>query len=337
MDLSTTTISEKMDQYLSTAYQTLSREYIFFSLAIVMACIILPVFSIRILGKYERRQAEKEGKLCRVYLFKSTSNLKFHYTISVVLLVLAVRRLFRSIRLVANSEIYGIGIICCGLLLLLFAFLSIINLLKFRSRGLIMTGIFVVCFMAYRQYLRLQDANTMLQQAADYNVIVKYAIYPMIDYVVTSSMMMSMLVLIFILCTTFYYYRRRFLFMPGKLDMPRCKICGNPISKGDNFCICCGTNAWVNPIVQKAIPLDKEKYCKKCGKVLGELGCLKCGGAGQLEEYGRNKLKDKRKGIIRGAVFALFIFAVLYIPIAEDVTAGLQKGSAEVNNVFVKS
>ena len=88
-NLTTLKMEEELNNFMESAYPSLRKEYIFFTMAMVIACVIIPMFIIRVLGKYERRVAETQGKPCSVYLFRSTAKLDLHYTLIIFLPILA--------------------------------------------------------------------------------------------------------------------------------------------------------------------------------------------------------------------------------------------------------
>ena len=51
MNLSTLKIEEELNKYLEAAYPALYKEYILFTIVMMIACVIIPMFIIRILGQ----------------------------------------------------------------------------------------------------------------------------------------------------------------------------------------------------------------------------------------------------------------------------------------------
>lgn len=126
---------------------------------------------------------------------------------------LTVRNLYRSANLVKIIEPYGNEIIVFSVLLLLLALLAAINMLKFNSRGLIMTGIFVVFYAAYYQYLSLLCVKSD-NSSVKYQTVGRYGLYIVDDYLITQCMLISVLALCvilffpFIIISDAFYLRR---------------------------------------------------------------------------------------------------------------------------------
>lgn len=328
MNLSTIAIEKELSQFLSTAYTTLFKEYFLFTLAMIISCVIFPVFIVRILGKYERNRVPK------AYLFKVTTKLGLHYTILCSLLVIAAVNVYQSIQLAQNTDIFDGWIILWSILLMLFTVPAVYFLSKFRSKGLIMTGMLVMLDSAYCQYLRMLRVKAIIESSKNFKTVVRYGYYMIADSLVVESMILSLLAVIILALIVFYYYKRRFLFMPGKLNMLSCPQCGKAISRGEDFCICCGQMLRVNPIQQTIKPLDKERYCKKCGRAIFGWKCVICNSPEAIEEIAKNRAKEKRASIVRGILSMVVIFGML-VPIFAEPVAKIQRGTAMVHNIFV--
>ena len=72
-NLSTFEIEDNLNNYLATAGSQQIKQYILFTAAILIACVVVPVFLIRVIGKYERKAANTKGVPCKAYLFRVTA------------------------------------------------------------------------------------------------------------------------------------------------------------------------------------------------------------------------------------------------------------------------
>lgn len=140
-------------------------------------------------------------------------------------------------------DIYGWEIVALDILLCLLLLVAAWNLSKWRVPRLFMTGAFVVLYATCDQYQNLLTVKADMDFQAGLAPVGGYTLYIEDDYYVTQSMAVSLLAGIVLTVIAGYYYKRRFLFLPGKLNLPRCEHCGQRISRGDKFCTCCG-----NPI-----------------------------------------------------------------------------------------
>lgn len=335
MNLSTLKIEEELNKYLEEAYPALYKEYILFTIVMMIACVIIPMFIIRILGKYERRVAETQGKPCKIYLFRSTAKLSVHYTVILFLPILAVRRMYYSIQLEKKYNFWGKSLGWFSLLLILFTLIAVAHLFKFRSRGLIETGIVFFLGAVYKHCIWLRVAQIIIGDVTDLRAAVRYGYYIMTDSMFTRSMGADVIAFGAIIFLTVYYYKRRFLFTPEKLHMPKCVYCGKPVIKGDSFCTCCGTGVSVETEERLIKPLDEVKHCRKCGNVANDAGCVKCDTQDYLEKFIKNKSREKWISIARGVILVTLFFVLLLIPLLDNETRKLSKGSTQVNDVFV--
>lgn len=276
MNLSTADITKKINQLLPAAYSSLRTEYILFTLAMAFSCIIFPVIIVKLLNEHEQNRLLKKGEPIKAYFFKPTSALGLHYTILLTVMVLAMREVTCSLKLAENTLVYDNKVIYISLLLLAFAAAACVNLYKFHFSGLLMTGLFIMLFAASKQYQWLLRANTVMEMSSGYKSVARYCGYVVTDYLVIQSMAVSLTAVIAIVLLVLYYYKRRFLFIPDKLELPTCNWCGNPLSQGNNFCTCCGNKVLVPPVKQTILPLDNERYCKKCGKRTHNSVCVHC-------------------------------------------------------------
>lgn len=329
MNLSTRAIEKELSQFFINAYTILFKEYFLFTLAMIISCVVFPVFIVRILGKYERNRIPK------AYLFKATTKLELHYTILCSLLVIAAVNVYQSIQLAKNIDIFDGWIILWSILLMLFTVPAVYFLSKFRSKGLIMTGMLVMLDSAYCQYLRMLRVKAIIENSKNFKTVARYGYYMMADSLVVESMILSLLAVIILALIVFYYYKRRFLFMPGKLNMLSCTQCGKAISRGDDFCICCGQMLRVNPIQQTIKSLDKERYCRKCGRAIFGRRCVICDSSETLEKIAKNIAKEKRASIVRGAILSMVVIFGMLVPIFAEPVAKIQRGTAKVHNIFV--
>lgn len=99
MSFSTTIIREEIERFLSTAYLALRQEYFLFTIAMLISCVVLPVFIVRVMHTY----VIKKGRQPKVYLFKVTAKLGLHYAILFLLLGVAVENVYGSIQMVGNT------------------------------------------------------------------------------------------------------------------------------------------------------------------------------------------------------------------------------------------
>ena len=335
MNLSTLKIEEELNKYLEAAYPALYKEYILFTIVMMIACVIIPMFIIRILGRYERRVAETQGKPCKIYLFRSTAKLGIHYAVILFLPILAVRRMYYSVQLEKHFDFWGKGLSLSSLFLLLFTLSAVVNLFKFRSRGLIESGIVFFLGAVYKHCIWLRIAQIIISNATDIRAVLKYGYYIMVDSMFTHSMGADVIAFGTILFLTFYYYKRRFLFTPEKLHMPKCVRCGKPVIKGDSFCTCCGTGISVEAEERFIKPLDEVRYCRKCGNVAKDAGCIKCDAQDYLETLIKDKNREKWISIARGFILLVLFFALLLIPIFDSATSRLSRGTTQVSDVLV--
>lgn len=334
MDLSTAAIKGGIEQFLSSAYPILTREYLLFTLAMMISGVIFPVFIVRVINQYEKNKILKKGELPKAYMFRATSKLGIHYIGLVVLLIFAVGNVYHSIQLAKNEVNYNINIVFLSVLLMIFAFLAVYYLCKFYVRGLLLTGALIIFYSAYEQYLWWRRACSLLDMSKNYNPIARYGAYAMVHHLAMQSMVLSVLATVLVTLFFLYYYKRRYLFTPGKLNLPFCPYCGMAISKGDNFCICCGKELEVNPLYQSVIRLDEARHCPKCGKRVNSMGCVICNGERALDELVKNKTKEKRTSIIRGILLSAIVIVVLFLPLTVNPVENLQRGIAKINNTY---
>lgn len=334
MDLSTAAIKGGIEQFLSSAYPILTREYLLFTLAMMISGVIFPVFIVRVINQYEKNKILKKGELPKAYMFRATSKLGIHYIGLVVLLIFAVGNVYHSTQLAQNALIYNKSIIFLSVFLMIVALLTAYYLYKFYVRGLWLTGALIIFYSAYEQYLWWRRACSLLDMSKNYNPIARYGAYAMVHHLAMQSMVLSVLATVLVTLFSLYYYKRRYLFTPGRLNLPLCPYCGKAISKGDNFCICCGTKLTVNPLHQPIIVLDEARHCSKCGNPVNSMGCIICNGERALDELVKNKTKEKRTSIIRGTLLSVIVIAVLFLPLTVNPVENLQHGIAKINNTY---
>lgn len=337
MSLSTADITKKLNEFLSTAYLSLHEEYVFFTLAMAFSCIIFPIVIVRIWNKYEQNRLTKKGEPIKAYLFKPTSALGLHYTVLITVIGLAVRELICSMKLTENTLVYDNEVICISVLLLIFAAVSCVNLCKFHSSGLIMTGMFFIFFAVFKQYQWLLQANKITKMYSGYKLVVRYGSYVRTEYLVIQSMAIWILAVIAIIFLVLYYYKRRFLFVPDKLDLPTCHWCGNLISKGNNFCTCCGNEVLINPIKQTVLPLDNERRCKRCGKPTHNSVCTNCNAPEYLKKLIQDIPKKKKNSAIKGTLFIFFFCVPLVLPLVKDNVGAMETKANTVHNEYVSN
>lgn len=335
-NLSIIKIEEELNNYLTTSYPFLVREYIIFSIAVLLACVITPMFLIRVIGKYERKLAREKGKLCKAYLFKSTAKLGLHYALIIFLPILAARRIYFSLQLDKQYDFYGNWLGKLSVILMLFTFIAVLHLFRFRSRGLIETGIVVVLDAVFKHCIWLGYAKRIVCGVKNLSAAARYGYYIMVDSMFARSMAADVAAFGVIVFFTFYYYRRRYLFTPEKLHMSKCVYCGKAIIKGDSFCTCCGTKVTVEPVVKLIEPLDEVRHCRKCGGIAQDVGCIVCDTPEYLEKHIKEKSKEKRISVIRGSILTILFLVCIFIPQMDNKSRNLQMGSAKVNNAFVE-
>lgn len=334
MGMSTAAIKVEIEQFLSSAYSILTREYFLFTLAMMISSVIFPIFIVRVINQYEKNRMLKKGELPKAYVFRVTSKLGLHYAGLIALLIFAVGNVYYSVQLAQNAVNYNINIVSLSVFLMIVAFLAAYYLYKFYVRGLLLTGVLIILYSAYEQYLWWRRACSILDMAENYNPIASYGIYAMVHHLAMQSMILSTLATVLVTLFFLYYYKRRYLFTPGRLNLPFCPYCGMAISKGDNFCICCGKELEVNPIYQSVIRLDEARYCSKCGKSVNSMGCIICDGEKALKEFAKNKEKEKRTSVIRGTLLTVILLALLFLPMMVNPVDKLERGTAKINNTY---
>lgn len=334
MNLSTAIIKEEIEHFLSSAYPTLTREYFLFTLAMLISSVIFPLFLVRIINRYEKNRILKRAKLPGAYVFRTTSKLGLHYTGLFALIIMAVGTVYHSTKLAQNTLVYDKSIIFLSVLLMIAAFLAAYYLYKFYTRGLLLAGGFIILYSAYRQYLWWRTARATLDVSGNYHLISRYGVYAVVHHLAMQSMILSALTVAMVVVISLYYYKRRYLFTPGRLNMPLCPYCGKAVSKGENFCISCGTELKVNPVHQPVNVLDEARYCSKCGKHVNSMGCINCDGEKALEEYAKSKIKEKRAALVQGTVFTVIVIALLFVPLMINPVDKLERGTAKINNVY---
>lgn len=324
----TDVIEAELRQFLSMAYPKLFHQYFVFTAAMAVSAVVIPVFAVKILAGFNKKHMPK------AYLYKGTANLGLHYGMLFFLLAFAGRNVYQSVILSGNTLIYDRGIIWISALLMIFALFAVFFLFRFRSRGLVMAGAFVVFYAAYRQYLLFRRAGGVVSISENYNTVARYGSYCSGNFLVWESMIISISAVTILTFAAIYYYKRRFLFTPGKLGMPVCGFCGKAVSRGDVFCTNCGTQATINPIEQAIQPLDREEYCRKCGKKINEYGCDSCDTDEVLKKIADAQAR-KRTSIIKKAAVALIVVLGLFLPILANPVGRIEREMAKINNAFV--
>lgn len=335
-NLSTFEIEDTLNNYLTTASSQQIKQYILFTAAILIACVVVPIFLIRVLGKYERKAADTKGVPCKAYLFRATAKLGLHYAWIIFLPVLAIRRLYYSVQLERRYDFYGKWLVVFSIVLILLTLIAVLHLFKFQARGLIETGMLLVLDAVHKHCIWLGFADKVTDSAKGLRAAARYGYYIMADNMFVRSMAADALVFAVVVFFTFYYYKRRYLFTPEKLHLPKCVYCGKAILKGDDFCTCCGTKLAVNPIKKLIESLDEVKYCRKCGRSAKDTGCIVCDTKEYIEKHIKEKSKEKRDAAIRGSVLTILFLICIFIPLKNNNSWSLQIGSAKVNNAFVE-
>lgn len=336
MGLSTVDIENELMALLSTAYSKLIREYILFTAAMLISCAVVPIFIVWMFNKSDRKRT-KSGCSCKAYTHKKSTPLVIHTVVKFMMPVLAVRELYYCLRLTGSMELYGVELIVfCGFLLLL-AILAMVGLSKFHVFGLLSAGAFIFCFAAFEQYRNLLAVASDMRDRTRYDMIGQYTLYIVEDYAVTKSMAISFVAFAALTLFAVYYYKRRFLFMPGKLSLPSCKYCGQVISKGDDFCTCCGKQLPINPIKQVIISLDRKPFCGRCGSFTNQSVCIKCNK--KMPDYVKKITKEKvdkmKKSLLRGLILGAAVIVLILLG-SGILVENIQSGSARVNNAFVE-
>ena len=335
-NLSTFEIEESLNNYLGAAGSQQIKQYMLFAAAILIACVVVPVFLIRVIGKYERKAADIKGVPCKAYLFRSTARLGLHYTLIIFLPVLAVRRIYYSLQLQRQYDFYGKWLSLFSIALFLFTLIAVVHLFKFQARGLIETGLVLILDAVHKHCIWLGFAGKVTDSAKGLRAAARYGYYIMADHMFVRSMAADVAAVGVIVFFTLYYYKRRYLFTPEKLHMPKCVYCGKVILKGDDFCTCCGTKLTVNPIEKLIEPLDEVKHCRKCGRSDKDIGCITCDTKEYIEKHIKEKSKEKRVAAVRGSVLTVLFLVCIFIPQRNNSSWNLQIGSAKVNNAFVE-
>lgn len=327
--LSSTVIETELRKFLSTAYAILFQRYLIFTAAMLVSTIVIPIFMVKILAGYERRNTIK------AYLYKGTAKLGLHYAMIVLLPALAGKIVYQSVKLADNAIFCDKRDIWFSVLLIAFAFVTAYFLFMFRSRGLVLTGILVVLYAAYWQYLLIQRAKCFISISKNYNVVSKYGVFCAVNFLIWESMIISFSAVIIWMLIVVYYYKRRFLFTPGKIGMPVCGFCGKAICRGDDFCTNCGMCLEVNPIEQVIQSLDEEHCCRKCGRRINAYGCASCDADKTLRKMAGESTKKKIGDGIKKIAFFVILFLGLYFPILANPVGRLSWGRTKINNTFV--
>lgn len=335
-NLSTFEIEDNLNNYLATAGSQQIKQYILFTAAILIACVVVPVFLIRVIGKYERKAANTKGVPCKAYLFRVTAKLGLHYTWIIFLPVLAIRRLYYSVQLERRYDFYGKWLSVFSIVLILFTLIAVSHLFKFQARGLIETGMLLVLDAVHKHCIWLGFADKVMDSAKGLSAAAGYGYYIMADNMFVRSMAADALVFAVVVFFTFYYYKRRYLFTPEKLHLPKCVYCGKAILKGDDFCTCCGTKLTVNPVEKPIEPLDEVRSCRKCGRGAKDIGCIVCDTKEYIEKHIKEKNKEKRDATVQGSVLTILFLICIFIPQKNNNSWALQIGSANMNNAFVE-
>lgn len=335
MEPATIDIKQELETFLSTAYPALFREYLFFTTAMVISCVIIPIFVAWMLNRHDRKLVQA-GSPYKAYTHRNKSKLGIHYAVMLLMPVLAGRRLLLYLRSMETLDFLGREIIVFNILLVLLAIWAAWGLFRFRVLGLLSTGVFMLCYAACEQYQLLFAVVLDMDGRTKYTTVEQYTLYIVSDYLVTQSMAISLAALIVLALLTIYYYKRRFLFMPRLTICPLCEHCGQIVSRGNDFCTSCGKQLRLNPIKQVITPLDNTPFCGKCGTFTNGSVCPKCSGTilDCTKKMAKEGLHGLKLTLSRGLAFVVVLLVVLVC--ANDPTWNLQRGSANANNALVQ-
>lgn len=330
--MSTLTIEEELSNFLTTAYASLRKEYILFTLAMAVLGAILPIFVVWILNRRDQDSVRKE-KPYKAYTHRKQAERGIHIAVCLMMPVLVARRLYLNVQLRASVGIYGWEIIVLDLLLAVLSLAAAWNLSRWRVPGLFMAGAFVVLYAVCDQYQNLFAVKADMDFQAGLAPVGGYTLYIVDDYYVTRSMMTSLLAVIVLTLLAGYYYKRRLLFLPGKLKLPRCEHCGQLVYHGNAFCTCCGSPVRDSSAADVIESLDKKPYCGVCGKFTNGGVCAACskGIADHLKEVASEKKASLGRNAVVAVCMALLLFSNMVGPVKN-----LWRGSAAANNAFVQ-
>lgn len=336
MDLSTLIIEEGLRTFLATAYSSLLREYTFFTIAMAVSFVIFPIFAVWMLNRRDRNSI-REGKPYKAYTQRDQAKHGVHIAVYLLMPVFAAMTLYLDVQRVEAVNVYGWELVALDVLLLLLSAAAAWKLFKWRVSGLFMTGAFVFFYTVCQQYQRLLIVKADMSLHAKFTPVEEYTVYIVNDYNLTYAMAVSLLAVSIITALAVYYYRRRFLFLPGKLNLPTCENCGQMISPGDVFCTCCGKPLENRSAVHVIESLDKKLYCGTCGRFTNGIICLACNkeNGEELKKVAQGHVSEKEASLIRNVVLVICMVVLLLLNMAGSVK-DIQSGSAKANNAFVE-
>lgn len=336
MDLSTLVIEEELNAFLATAYSSLLREYIIFTIAMVISFVIFPIFAVWILNRRDRSRAGA-GKPYKAYTHRHQAKVGIHITVYSLMLVLAIRALCLDAMRVESVNVYGQKMIVLHILLLLLSAAAAWKLFKWRVSGLFLTGAFVFFYTACEQYKRLLILHSNMSRSAKFTPVEEYTLYIVNDYGLTYAMAVSLSAVVIVTALAVYYYRRRFLFLPEKLDLPTCDFCGQMISPGDGFCTCCGKPLRNRVAAHVIESLDDKTYCGTCGRYMNDTFCLFCNKENKeaIKKVNRELFWEKMASGSRHVVLVICIVALMISNMIGSVT-DIESGSTNSKNAFVE-
>ena len=337
MEPTTVAIIDSLQAYIFSAYPALYREGVFFVLTMTAACIVIPLFTVWILNRQDRRNAEKDVP-CKAYTHRGPAK-PLHFIVAVALPITALRKLYLTFRNLSADILWLVGL---TVLLLLLAAWAARRLWKWRVSGIFAAGGYILCYAALEQYRCFRSVANTLEVLAQWPLMVQYTWYMEADYQVTWAMASGLLALAALVFLAVYCYRRRFLFLPGRLDSSFCANCGQVISGDGDFCTNCGQPlpSGTVPVRLAVVSLDKRTYCRKCGKPLVKSACLVCDKGKSLTDILKKagtETRDEVKSTLRTVIAsALVILVVVVIPNFLSPLQHAVSGSARVHNAFAE-
>lgn len=300
---------EEATYFMSIAFSRLFHEYLLFTVAVVLAVIPFLLFMFRRIN----------GK---VYLFKDSACWKGHWLLILCILLSAAKNLWNILERPSDYTETGVEKkieIIVGVVLAFFALYVVVRLFLFKLSGVIGAIIYIWAFAGFKNFrgiaLGFLQMPSVLEKSGtkfrEFSLPEQVGCYTIADYYITLAMTVSFLALIITLLLGMYYYRRRYIFCPSRLvRFVKCGYCGKPPMKGDVYCGNCGAELQVAPDVDPVLKaLDKDCYCKKCGKCLIGGRCLICD-----KQAKRRVLRDKIPFFVSMLLVFMAYWFVIYGP-----------------------
>ena len=302
---------DRMQSFVDHAFGDLFTEYKVFSIAAILLFIIAPLITVRLMQRNYKKS----------YFFKSTTERIPHYLFIGILVLDGIRLFTANTTALVPGAYYWAGAV------LFLILLAVVQLLRWRPSGVILTYIAIASFTVFKNWVWTTIA--LHEDLASYSLLGTFEMYAYYDYYLFSGMMLSLVSVALGITIAIYYYRRRHVFRSIPAE-PRCS-CGNIIRKGDNYCISCRRQTTINPVIDYPIArLDKELFCHKCGSKTLWDQCMKCETKKSIVV---ETLKEKGKDIGIGIILTAVFFLLLLLPVKTDIQ--LESGTSKLNNAYV--